>query len=240
MYIALVIALVLLSAFLHEMGHIYWMRYYGVRVKEFGFGVPLPYLTLTFWFKGVRCRVSPLVLIAYVRAEVGALESLSCRQKLDVSGGGPWVNIAFCFISVFIASVFIGDLRFLHVMIGTGVITLIPKFFGRYLMVPIGCAFMMLLLARVLLPPELIGGGGGSIWSLIAEHAVSVPMCIAIAGIISLELAVLNVLPLIPLDGGRSVEALIARRSPDRAERFSRISFAVFLVLCFFIIAFGI
>ena len=241
MYITLVILLVLLSAFLHEMGHIYWLRHYGIKVKDFGFGIPLPYLTLTFWWKGVRCRLSPLIIAAYVKAEDGAFESMSCRQKLDVSGGGPWVNIAFCFTSLLVASVLIGDLRFLYLIIVTGVITLIPKLFGRYLMVPIGCVLMILMLVRIFLPPELAGaGGGGSIWSFIAEHAVSVPTSIAVAGIISLELAALNALPLIPLDGGRSVEALIARRSPEKAERFARISFTIFLAFFFYVIVFGI
>ena len=239
MYVTLVICLVLLSAFLHEMGHIYWLRHYGVKVKEFGFGIPLPYLTLTFWWKGVRCRISPLIVFAFVRAEDGAIESMSCRQKLDVSGGGPWVNIAFCFASLLVASVLIGDLRFLYLMIVTGVITFIPKVFGRYLMVPIGCVLMMLVLARVLLPAELVGGGG-SVWSFIAEYAVSVPTSIAVAGIISLQLGLLNALPLVPLDGGRSVEALIEKRSPEKAERFARISYAIFLTLFFYIIIFGI
>ena len=98
---------------------------------------------------------------------------------------------------------------------------------------------MMLVLARVLLPAELVGGGG-SVWSFIAEYAVSVPTSIAVAGIISLQLGLLNALPLVPLDGGRSVEALIEKRSPEKAERFARISYAVFLTLFFYIIFFGI
>ena len=180
-----------------------------------------------------------MLIAAYTKPADGDIESLSYRHQLDVWGGGPWVSVVFGFVCLVVSSVLIWDPHFLVITVVAGIITLIPRPFGRYVMIPLGSVALVFVLLRIFLPPEMFVGGG-TIASFVVQNAVSVPKSIAVAGLLSIGLGVLNMMPLVPLDGGKTMVTMLGQRSEELADRFSKFSLMALLFLFVYTFLFGI
>ncbi|HXV26585.1 MAG TPA: M50 family metallopeptidase [Candidatus Paceibacterota bacterium] len=238
MYLALAIGLVLLSLVLHELAHAFWMRRYGLPIRRFGIGIPVPGLTLRFRVGETDVSVSPLVIGAFVATDDKAMQKLPWREQADIYGGGPWANIVFGATCITATCLLVGSWRPLAIgtVIASAAIAILPRTFGRYLVPAAGPFLLALLLGPLFLAPdptEQVAGPVGIV-QILNEHSFSLVQAFWLSGVLSVSIALMNMLPLYPLDAGRTVIALLKTRWPGAADTYAGLStVAMFLLFLF-------
>jgi membrane-associated protease RseP (regulator of RpoE activity) len=249
MIYAFALFLVFLAVLIHEIGHAIAMIKTGVGVKELGIGLPLgPHLSYTFVSKKdpdetFKISLYPLLIGAFVRPQhEERIKELCYRDKAFIFGAGIIANIFFTLVCVIILRVFfpITHAGSLTASIPTWVMitAIVPLFWyaraiTAYLFPLLSIVIMYVLVAALLKlsGTALIENSGGIIFiGQIAESfSGDIRQAISFGGLISLVLALTNVLPIYPLDGGLTASALVERFTPRLLPFFNRIGYALFL-----------
>ena len=211
LYIALTILLIVLSIFCHEYGHLWAMHKYGIKVKKMGIGLPLSFLTLKIQHPkicfGVPLYLSPLVLLGYVQPEDEEyLAQLNTEKQLHIDGMGILMNIIFSACMSILAS------RNITTSVLSAIIAIVVLVFNKEI-----CKYILpvLSLSTIVFVPiifvntvRLVPDAGhstsvqvSSVFALITGYQEALLM----ASLISIGLAAINILPLVPLDGGKII-----------------------------------
>lgn len=248
MFTALAITLVVLAIVVHEAGHAWAMKRYGVQIESAGIGFG-PGITLRPKRLGFPVKISPLVIGAYVKpSQAGAthMESLCAREQAVIYAAGPLMNIATAgiILVLLIGGLFLTDPSdaVMARLIALGVLALLALACYRWLeavslfVVPLVGALNLFALVWLLLAKngEGVDGPIG-----IVELAISSSLkeAIVMGFIINVGLAITNMLPIPPLDGGRIVLAALKERlSIDTLNKVTAAGVLTVLALMIFVI----
>lgn len=243
MYILVTVVLVIFLIMAHEAGHFVAMRKRGVKVLELTIGIPVPYLTYNFrWsrFPDTLFRISPLLFLAYVKPENGRtlMESLSYRDQAIISGAGVTVNFFMAVLLLMAGATLkhLADRDLLWHVANSGaylfVAFLIFVFRGWLcrLMPFLGTVFFIVLIGMIFKDPSgTVNGPVGTV-KIITDYSISLASALTLGGGISLSLGILNMLPLLPMDGGHITRALL-KRWPVAQQIHAVLGFVIFISL---------
>lgn len=250
MFIALTAFLVIFSLFLHELGHALYMKKYGVPIETFSIGLPFP-IALRFrskkFLNGALIQFTPLLLGAYVKSTSYKGEDptalLSYKEQADIYGAGPLANFIFG-LSILLAlgtwtnwentSAYLLNYRTLLMLAFLITFSIAPKWFSRYLMLPLGVSMMVLTVWLIFQDPGKSVSGPVGIAKIMGE-ASGVYTSLLISSFLSVSIGLFNTFPLLPLDGGRTMNALIGRY-PNLQAAYQLISAVILLMLFSFAI----
>lgn len=220
--LAVVLSLGVISA--HEAGHGLAFRSAGIRIKKVGIG--LPFFPPRFTFRtrwGVDVGVTPWLLGAWVEPDATPeqVSALPFRVSAWTAGAGVIVNlIAAAGLLAVAAAV---DGRWLGAVIyaaAAAVIFAVRRYLA--LAVPLLGAAITVLVAWLLAGDLRTGQSGGvvALPSLLVSHTPAA--AITTAAVVSVALSLVNMIPLLPMDGGHIVRAgLLAWRGKKAADRFA-------------------
>lgn len=247
MYVAITLVLVIASMIAHELGRFFAMRSCGITVREIAIGLPLSYVPkIRMRFRRILGRTSvvcyPVILGAYVlptkRGQV-RLASSSYRDAAYVYGMGPWASFAFG-ILLFFVSLVINECPFEYfvktMVLATGVLGLFWLLRRIFCLIVIPLASVPLMMAMGYLvaqkPSESLMGPIG-IGQTIAQHATSLDTAIFLAAVISISVGLMNILPLVPLDGGGIVEAWLRTHGVSMTWRSAYMMISLLFLMVF-------
>lgn len=245
MFTAIAIGFLFVAVIIHEAGHFVAMRHYKVGIEAAGIGFG-PSLRIHVKRLGVPLTFSPLLLGAYVKpTEEGfaQMQQLPARKQAVIYAAGPLMNFAATgaiLISLIAYRLFDGNTdKLIARSIALGVIVMLAiacyrwlEFVSAYVLPIIGLLHLILL--AVVLATNPSGGVDGPIG--IVEVATSATLFDAVLFglVINLGLGWINLMPCLPLDGGRILSAILQEKtSAIVADRFgvaTGLAFAVFAV----------
>jgi len=207
----------------HELGHAMAMRQYNIPIESIAFGIKLPKIpSLATWkskkyFPGARIEINHIPLFAYVMPKWQALEkmeNLPYNQAAIVFGTGVLNNIFF-FLIMTMASTLTDDISQgaldwglqLIILCLIALLWIFRRFFCKYLIPFFGIIMLVLIAFLIYKDPSGSVGGPITIGKIIAEKSISLSSLFQITAIISLSVAIFNMLPISPLDGGKIISA---------------------------------
>lgn len=216
MFFVIFIVLILLVMAVHELSHGMIMRKYGIKVPEAGLGLPIPHLpslsirvSPTFTFK-----IHPFLIGAYVRpAEEERIEKLFYPEKAHIYGAGIIANFIMGFLMIMpwmIVKIvkqpetWAANLPVLLVMML--LIFILWKFSGKISAYVF--PFLGVVMTGYLVWSIISAGVGESLMGPIglvtmAFGFTSFYQVMMWGALISVGFAMMNLLPFLPLDGGR-------------------------------------
>jgi len=271
MYTLLIVALMSIAVSLHELGHAFFMRKYGIPMQEIcvlGIGPKLLEWKWRRIFGEVPMTIRLIPLSAFVKIDKDHKCSDPVAEEHMLSAGvsaNLIVAMLLVVIGVFlearshsweqIDSVKLGSVLSVGTSIGLiGMLMWRFPRFAAYSVACIGiiagsviawgvCAFIKerFFSGQAGVPLEI--GGPVMLAQQVSEAAEqrSVAMCFIYAGAFSLNLAMVNCLPLLPLDGSRVALSMFGRWAPSFMSRHAdRCKISMFLAFVIFIgIIFG-
>jgi membrane-associated protease RseP (regulator of RpoE activity) len=220
MFVALAVSFLLATILLHELGHALAMRSRGIRVEETGLGFPvpkLPRIAFTF-FRGsaspLRVVISPLLLGAYVRPrkeDIERQEALPYHDQALIFGAGVLANLLFGLATMATWDLLSGNIEKALVLTWLGAILWMGrKQFCSYFIPFLGAVFLLAFLAAIFNHGAHMGGPISIFREAGKTRGIEDAFKFGFA--ISLDLALLNMLPIYPLDGGRLMAAVFRSR----------------------------
>lgn len=225
----ILIALLTLSLIIlvHEYGHYWMMRRCGVQVVEFtiGFGP-------TLWEKelksGTIFRLKPIILGGYTRpVETGpnSMEQTTRGQRALIYLGGMLANAVTAFVAIAIVRYLtMTYLGILHPLVGwapryvkPGLSALLESF-GIWLATPFILVWFIVrhfseMLGSMSGPIGIIAFGS-QVATIKATAFMRVMAWLDVFGTLSAAVAGFNLIPLMPLDGGRILDLLVEKWLP--------------------------
>jgi regulator of sigma E protease len=197
-YLAVVIVVGLVIA-IHECGHLLAAKWCGIPIERFsvGFGPKL----VGFKYRGTSYWLSVIPLGGYVlpRLDESEFRSLPLYKTIVFALGGPFANIVLAYLALVVAGrLEFGLSAFNSLLFATTNLWVDVQLFVQ--------AIVMLF------------AGGGEISGLVgiiaiggAQFGSTLPGLLAFSVAINLNLAIFNLLPLPPLDGGRIAFAILEK-----------------------------
>ncbi len=253
--------LFLASISLHELGHALAMRRYGVPITEIsllGFGPKLFSFKMKKLFGETPLSIRLIPLGAFVAPEEASVDKLTYKQKVKVYVAGIVANFLFASFLLFVVGILVSNLKPVYWLIPSSVLLLA----GIFRLLPassllIGFALFSLMAYDVITDPKKFQENNGSIVTIVAGiakeskidgrdetvwipetnmRAIDYAKAITFGAVLSVAIAVMNMLPLIPFDGGRiAMETLLLgvrkRRRPRTKQVFIYSSIAISLCL---------
>lgn len=250
MFIALTAFLVIFSLFLHELGHALYMKKYGLPIEIFSIGLPFP-IALKFrskrFLNGALIQLTPFLLGAYVKPvsykDIDPTNSLSYKEQADIYGAGPLANFIFG-LSILLmlgiwtnwenALAYLLNYRTLLMLAFLATLSIAPKWFSRYLMLPLGISMMILTAWLIFQDPAKSVSGPVGI-AKIMGNASGIYTSLLISSFLSVSIGLFNTFPLLPLDGGQAMNALLGRY-PSLQAAYQFVSVVLSLMLFSFAI----
>ncbi|MFH1866891.1 MAG: M50 family metallopeptidase [Patescibacteria group bacterium] len=227
MITAITVVLVIISLILHELAHAKAMHKAGIKLELISIGIPCP-LKIRFYLPklwgGVWLQFTPLLIMAYVKPTQGGmlkLINLDYKQTADIAGAGPLTNIIFAAILLLIGRLIYEEQNLWLVIwsVPTLVLVSIPIIFfsgrqiiSRFVLLPLGIAATIFLIWGLITTPLETVTGPVEIWGIISQ-STNLGSAMINAGLISLSIALFNILPIGSLDGGKIIEAIMRRLS---------------------------
>lgn len=248
MLFTITIVLIVFSLVFHEAAHWFEMSRRGIPVVEAGLGFPISrWLQIRFsWkrFPGTTFTLNPLLIGAYVKPSDDGeqtMKALPYKEYATIFGVGPLANLLFWlmlfFIKPFIDShIILASPQNLFIMFCVFSIMAFVVYARGALaayVIP-----LMGLLAIVLITVTLakfgqkgVSGPVGIVEAAKKSSSSGLVSAVSFAGLISLNLALLNTLPFYPLDGGKIVDKLIGRLGEKTQKIFRVVTTAVIFAL---------
>ena len=207
-YLAALAILSLLVA-VHELGHLLAGKWMNVPIARFsvGFGRKLA----GFTYGGTEYRLSAIPLGGYVMPAIEEEEEyfrLSARQRIIFALGGPLANILFALPAIALINAL------------SGPATIYDLTLGPVIQAMVILKAVLLAIPAIFSQPENVSSVVGIV-SVGGQFAASgIIGALKFAVIISLNLAIFNMLPLPPLDGGKIVLDVLEAQSPKLAKGY--------------------
>jgi len=237
-YLCLTIILVVIGIFLHEYGHLYAMHQHGIKVSELCIGVPIPKLTVQFRSKfcfGTLVRFSPVLLVGYVYPESKEeYDQLDFRPNLEISAAGIITSLAYGALTFAVACLIRNNLlQFAGFLLTAIVMMALRKILSIYLLPIISLTAFGLVPSFLTYVFRTIPDAGRETADILAKlNVASFDKAFVWAAIFSIALALLNLIPLMPLDGGKLISACIKKwLSPMLASYYTLLTALVTLIL---------
>lgn len=211
MLIVLTLLLIFISVTAHEYGHLRAMQMHGIKVEKMAVGVPIPFLTIKIqhpkFLQGVPVYLSPILLLGFVKpVDNKKLLRLPSHKQLDVDAGGIVMNIIFSsFAYAILARSLIYFAGFMALGIG---VFLGGKIITRYILPLCSLVLIVLVPYALIISIKALPDAGHSSSVAMAKVFSSISTfreALSLSAIVSLLMAVMNLLPLVPFDGGRMV-----------------------------------
>ncbi len=248
--LAVVYALLYVQIFLHEREHAKEMIKYGLQPQQVFVGLPIPFLNflqLKFSHKkilnGTPIIIYPLLLAGAAKLSSDQFSDLSKRDfatQASIYSAGVWANLFYSVLGFILYRIFMGrmDLTLVYLTLAAA-----GLYFGKRLL----CVYLFPIVSLAL-GPYLLPSIFESIFmkkpnpEATFTHdvvgIVSTGLSLEQASTIVLGggavLALVNLLPLFPADGGRLVYALFSLKSKTIAVVFSALSFLFLAVIMFY------
>lgn len=241
-WITLTALLFVFALGVHEAAHALVLRRLGVRIASAGLGMPLPpMLRITGRGERPTLTLSPWLVGAYVSPDARdaeLIEAFDYRDTVWYAGAGIVSNLLMG--EFLIGVVFATGGSLLGSLIAAGLLVL--TWFGRRLLVSyvfpvLGVpllGFLAYSLAVGFAHHDALGPAG--VVELVGS-AVSFRTAVLLGALINISLAIFNLTPIYPLDGGRIADAVLRRLWGARpAQLFRRVTGAVLACLFVFIL----
>lgn len=250
-YIAIILGLLSLS--MHELGHYEAMRRCKITVKEVSLlGFPAKGLPEFHYTSGATTWSIYLFLLgAYVIPESGDdIAKQSWRKQLYIHANGPIANFVYALALVgigFCVKHFeSGNIwRASFILVGYSGLAFLMWSIRRYLalVIPV-CSIPILALVVYFMcsvsPLQAIenGSGGPIAVFLMLASASSTSGAILMAATFSINLGIINLLPLYPLDGGHMWEILVKRGFGEKLSRvYTSTAFPFFAIIALYVLS---
>lgn len=248
MYILLTAFLITVCVVMHEAGHAYCMKIHGIQIKRAGLGFG-PGIEVFSKKLGYPVKIGIILLGAFVEpqdGEMNRLKTMPYRVQAEIYGAGVIANIVFSMV----IAVFLNTLAVLRgdmsggIFLSTALFVVLAAvvwfkrcFVSMYLTPVIGILFLAFLVYILFFnstPNSSEVSGPGGIVEIVGT-ANSFEYGMIIAMVISINIALFNMLPFLPLDGGRIYSALVRQYSNGIAMIFEGLSLASFIGLIAYI-----
>jgi len=247
MFTAVTIIGILFAIVIHEFAHGYVMYRYGVEIAEAGIGVGkgiIPHFYVRW--RNIPIKISVLLIGGYVMpSEQGnqQIKALDYRKQSDIYGAGVYSNVIFCLLMGNLAFLIRPNVIFLGSYLMYFDFIIIPlllfrRTFCRYFVPVVGSVLLgyILYLMFVNGPTSAVGGPATivkmSVVEAVADWRISLSDAFSRIATISLAIGLFNMIPLIPLDGGRIVLSWINAMKKERmANAFSAVGVFMFFAL---------
>lgn len=233
---------------LHEIGHALAMKSRGVKFDEIGLGLPfplIPKLEFKMPFANKFC-VHPLLLGAYVKPSQGENEKMDNFSYADQSlifGAGILMNVAlgtfYYLIGGMLATTnishFLTQDVTIVVLAATLFILLGRSIFTKYCIPVLGLGMLILVTFSISSSANEVVGPVGLI-KMAHSLAQDLAKDFLFASTVSWSLALMNMIPVHPLDGGKIVSAMMGKKFPRIRKTYEIAGGLIFLVFIAFVI----
>lgn len=262
-YIVIVFGIILCIV-LHEISHAIAMYYQGIEIEKIGIGIPsIPRTQFKIKKNWPPIVLGPFPLGAYVQPTQKGAENialLSYRDQTLIYGAGVLCNIFLAVGFLLLNILILGDVTksvfvlfyckaLTIALVGCSTLWYFRRGFCAYFMPVIGALLLPALLILLTLSaistisPETVSPNenlqvGGPV--AIGQMATQIPKELSLMFLanISFSLALFNMIPLRPLDGGHIMKEIMRRRLGTRAENiYNYFSLLVFAAIFIFIIS---
>lgn len=217
LYVVLLISLMIL---VHECGHLLGARLASIPIKTFsiGFGPRLA----GFTGKGIDYRVSVIPLGGYVEPVISTedeLYAISLGRRVIFTLGGVAANIFFAVLMLFIYRLLSQDVSAVSAL---------------FLAAENAVSLMLLVCASL---PSILAGSNelAGIIGIVRQGGLLIGnnnlQAFSFAGFLSLNLAVINLLPLPVLDGGKVLFYVLERIAPPLRKISTGFSIAGWIII---------
>lgn len=226
----LAIALFLACVVIHEWAHAYALRQLGGQIKAFGVGLPLaPRIKLKPTARRpYSISISPWLVGAYVQArdeDEERIKNLSYWDQAWFSGAGVVANLVIgALLTAVVLTVEGKPFLALYWVAGAVAVWLLRRAFTALVM-PIIALGILALVAYITIKTtaQIVSDTGtpqmSGLLGVGELLTVSSPLdALKVATLMSLSLGLFNMLPLVPVDGGRIVGDLVRRWWGEKAS----------------------
>lgn len=213
LWTAFAVLLVLAQIVVHEGAHAIALRELGIRIREAGLGLPLrPRLVLPpTERRPFALSLSPWIIAAYVEPaheDEEKVRALPYRDAAWYAGAGVVANLILSGLLLAVQTLIHGSWDWAGVTLALVALLYVGRrVFCRWLLLPLGLAsvaFIVWTISR--------GELGGPVAVAQATVSANWDAAMGVGILIGLSLAVINMLPLFPFDGGRVADAAIHAR----------------------------
>lgn len=213
MNIAIVYLFLLAHVVLHEYWHVRAMRGAGVRVVEAGLGLPLPPKFTHTDRRGFRWTISPWLVGAYVQPhhdDWKKIEKAPYAQAAWQFNAGIAINLITGLLAAGAAALLRGRPVAGTLMLAGGILCLLAqKKIAVYLIPAIGPAALAFFAWSFVDTVNTGGSAGLTGIATLAPAHLSLTALLNLYGALGLALALLNAVPLAPMDNGRVWDRLL-------------------------------
>jgi membrane-associated protease RseP (regulator of RpoE activity) len=246
MYLALTFLFFFLAIAFHELGHALAMRKYGIKVETLGIGMPMspklifrPAIGEKIFGEGFSLMITPWLIGAFVKPadkDEDYEKKLSYQDAAHINGAGIVANLAFALALLSPMTILIVNDQQPNVLFGGYILSgaflivayLLIRFsrqFCAWFLPPLSVVslfFFARLLWNAIVVRHDDKALGGIVTASIAitDIVKNLPDAIWSGFAISLSLAIVNVLPFFPLDGGRIAKMIVEHRFPKLSMAF--------------------
>jgi len=197
---------------------------YGFVPRDLIIGLPIPFMSflrIRFRHKKILANIPitvyPLLLAGGVRLfdeQSECLAKRSYKTQAMIFSAGIWANLFYSFIAVLFVAILTMNVPAASIVFGT------------------------ILVLRVLWQMALSRPNPEHTLTHDIHHSMQIGMSFSQAGDIGISigflLAVMNLLPIFPLDGGRLICAMLGRKSEKWADHFSFATTIILGVMCLY------